>query len=546
MNKILIIDNYDSFVYNIVQYIGELDKEAKISVFRNDKIGIEKIKELSPTHIIISPGPKRPEDAGESLNIIKEFAGKIPILGVCLGHQAIGYAFGGRIIHAPRIMHGKTSYIRHYNDLLFENIQNPFLATRYHSLVIEKESFPDVLKITAISEDDNQIMAIEHKEYTVFGVQFHPESFLTESGKKMLKNFLEVREGKKDRLKLRQKIKSPTFKELLNKVVNRGDLSYGEASYVMELIMEGKLTNTQIGGFLTALRTKGETEDEFSAMAKVMQEKATKINKVFENTGDTCGTGGDGAGTFNISTTTSFVVSAGGVPVAKHGNRAISGKVGSADLLEAAGYIFKKDPSKIEEELRATKFTFLFAPFFHPSMKNVMPARRELGIRTVFNMLGPIINPALVKYQIIGVFDFSIAHKVARALQVLGTERALVLSGGFTDELTTCEKNMALLVTKKEVIPMEIEAKELGLSPGQREELRGKEDPKSALKHVKAILKGEAGKTEIQTIALNAGAMFWIAKDTPTLKDGIEKALDIILSKKAFMKFQEVMEYQYA
>ncbi len=546
MNKILIIDNYDSFVYNIVQYIGELDKEAKISVFRNDKIGIEKIKELSPTHIIISPGPKRPEDAGESLNIIKEFAGKIPILGVCLGHQAIGYAFGGRIIHAPRIMHGKTSYIRHYNDLLFENIQNPFLATRYHSLVIEKESFPDVLKIIAMSEDDNQIMGVEHREYTVFGIQFHPESFLTESGKKMLKNFLEVKGGKKDKLKSTHKTVPFTFKELLNKITDKKDLSYEEASYAMELIMEGKLTNTQIGAFLVALKTKGETEDEFSAMTKVMQEKAIKINKVFENTGDTCGTGGDGAGTFNISTTTSFVVSAGDVPIAKHGNRAISGKVGSADLLEAGGYIFKKDPSKIEEELRTTKFTFLFAPFFHPSMKNVMPARKELGIRTIFNMLGPIINPALVKYQIIGVFDFSIAFKVAKALQVLGVERALVLSGGFTDELTTCEKNKTLLVTKKKIISMEIEAKELGLSSGQREHLKGKEDPKSALEHVKTILKGEARKTEIETVSLNAGAMFWITGDVPTLKDGVEKAIDVILSKKAFIKFQEIMEYQNA
>lgn len=186
---ILMIDNYDSFVYNLVQYFGELGE--RIIVFRNDEITIEKIKRLKFDKIVISPGPKRPEDAGISCELIKEFGDKYPILGVCLGHQCIGYVFGGKITYAKKLMHGKTSLIYHNGKDIFKNVENPFIATRYHSLVVERESLPDCLEITAWT-DDHEIMGIRHKEYKIFGVQFHPESILTKEGKKILKNFLEI------------------------------------------------------------------------------------------------------------------------------------------------------------------------------------------------------------------------------------------------------------------------------------------------------------------------------------------------------------------
>ena len=186
---VLLIDNYDSFVYNLYQYIGELGE--KIVVYRNDKIKIEKIKKKSPKKIIISPGPGRPENAGISCEIIEKFAGQIPILGVCLGHQCIGYVFGCKIIGAKKLMHGKTSKIYHKGKNIYKNLKNPFQATRYHSLVIEKKSIPSVLEIDAWSEDE-EIMGIRHKNYKVYGVQFHPESILTEEGKKLIKNFLDI------------------------------------------------------------------------------------------------------------------------------------------------------------------------------------------------------------------------------------------------------------------------------------------------------------------------------------------------------------------
>jgi anthranilate synthase component II len=184
---ILMIDNYDSFTYNLVQYLGSLGKD--IRVHRNDKITVNKIKKLNPEKIVISPGPGRPEDAGVSCDVIAEFAGKIPVLGVCLGHQAIGYVYGGRIVGAARLMHGKTSMIYHNGKTIFKGIPNPFEATRYHSLLIERKSLPDCLEITAWTRE-KEIMGVKHKKYPVWGVQFHPESILTKSGMDILRNFL--------------------------------------------------------------------------------------------------------------------------------------------------------------------------------------------------------------------------------------------------------------------------------------------------------------------------------------------------------------------
>ena len=184
---LLMIDNYDSFTYNLVQYFGELGEEVR--VVRNDAIDIKGIAELAPARIVISPGPCTPNEAGISVPLIREFAGKLPILGVCLGHQAVGQAFGGRIVHAGRVMHGKTSDIRHASKGVFAGLPSPFRATRYHSLVIERASLPDCLEVTAESED-GEIMGVRHRQFAVEGVQFHPESILTEHGHVLLKNFL--------------------------------------------------------------------------------------------------------------------------------------------------------------------------------------------------------------------------------------------------------------------------------------------------------------------------------------------------------------------
>lgn len=191
---LLMIDNYDSFTYNLVQYLGEL--KADVKVFRNDEISVADIEQMNPDHLMISPGPCTPNEAGISIEAIKYFAGKVPILGVCLGHQSIGQAFGGNIIHAREIMHGKTSMMHHNNKGVFKGLESPFEATRYHSLVIEKETLPDCLEITAWTETEDgqmdEIMGVRHKTMAIEGVQFHPESILTQNGISIIKNFLEV------------------------------------------------------------------------------------------------------------------------------------------------------------------------------------------------------------------------------------------------------------------------------------------------------------------------------------------------------------------
>ena len=186
---ILMIDNYDSFTYNLVQYLGALG--AVVKVFRNDKIAINRIRQLKPKKIVISPGPGRPENAGVSCEVIEEFSGKIPILGVCLGHQCLGYVYGGKIVGAKRLMHGKTSFIYHNKKTIFRGIPNPFEATRYHSLIVERKTLPRVLEITAWTKD-GEIMGLKHKDFLLWGVQFHPESILTGVGKDILANFLNL------------------------------------------------------------------------------------------------------------------------------------------------------------------------------------------------------------------------------------------------------------------------------------------------------------------------------------------------------------------
>lgn len=187
---ILIIDNYDSFTYNLYQYIGSINENVK--VFRNDKITLEEIEAMQPSHIVVSPGPGFPKDAGISIDVIKTFGKSIPVLGVCLGHQAIGEAFGGKVVHAKELVHGKSSMIELKECPLFEGFDGKMRGARYHSLIVEKDSLPETLKVTAVT-DDGEIMGVEHKEYPVYGIQFHPESIITDQGMKIIENFLKIK-----------------------------------------------------------------------------------------------------------------------------------------------------------------------------------------------------------------------------------------------------------------------------------------------------------------------------------------------------------------
>ena len=297
---IAVIDNYDSFTWNLVQYICELG--AEVAVFRNDAITVKELALRNPAGLVISPGPGGPDEAGISLDAIKAFEDRIPILGVCLGHQCIGQAFGGRIVHAQALMHGKTSRIRHNGKGIFSMVENPMTATRYHSLAVERGTLPKELEVCAEAED-GEVMGVRHLEKPVFGVQFHPESILTQSGMRLLENFLSLIDPSQPVLREFGNIRGGDRRRVgAQEPVGRRDAGRDADDH------GGEASPAQIASFLSCLSMKGETITEIAAAAEVMRQKAIRIvPPAGKEVLDTCGTGGDRAGTFNISTTVAFV-----------------------------------------------------------------------------------------------------------------------------------------------------------------------------------------------------------------------------------------------
>src|SRR5688572_422030 len=417
---LVLIDNYDSFTYNLVQYFGELGADVK--VFRNDQVTLNQIAALNPTHLVISPGPGEPlKDDGISGDAIKHFTGKIPVLGVCLGHQALGAIYGGEVKRAPRLMHGKTSKVNHNGEGIFKNIPSPFEAMRYHSLVVY-DPIPDELEVTAFTPEE-EIMGLKHKEHDTYGVQFHPESILTEHGKQILKNFLDLNPAP-------VKGEQSMLKPFIAKAINRTDLADTEAEEAMNIIMTGQATPAQIGAYLVALRMKGETIPEITGSVRAMRANAVKVKlDTNESVYDIVGTGGDGAHTFNISTAAAFVLAGTGRKVAKHGNRAASSQCGSADVLSALGVNLELTAEQVAQAIEQVGIGFMFAPKFHPAMKHAIGPRKEIGQRTIFNILGPLTNPAGAHIQLTGVFSPALTEPLANVLNELGSKAALVIHG---------------------------------------------------------------------------------------------------------------------
>lgn len=317
------------------------------------------------------------------------------------------------------------------------------------------------------------------------------------------------------------------IREAIKKVVQRHGLSPEESEGAMQDILSGSATQAQIGAFLAALRAKGETTDEILGCARAMRASASAVRPRSANLVDTCGTGGDMAGTFNISTVAAFVVAGAGVPVAKHGNRSVSSSCGSADLLEALGVHLALAPAQVARCIDEVGIGFLFAPKLHPAMAHVVGARRELGMRTVFNVLGPLTNPASVPFQVMGVFDPALTEPLAQVLQALGTRRALVVHGhGGLDELSTTGSNR---VTELDggIRTTLVDARDLGLPLAGKADLAGG-DARSNAETARRILAGARGpKRDI--VVLNAAAALYVAGAAPRLVDGIslaERSLD--------------------
>ncbi|MDD6617612.1 MAG: anthranilate phosphoribosyltransferase [Clostridiales bacterium] len=331
------------------------------------------------------------------------------------------------------------------------------------------------------------------------------------------------------------------IKEAIYQLINGNDLTYEQAREVMEEMMTGTATQAQMGGFLTALRMQGETIDEITAFATVMREKGIKIEPKREVI-DIVGTGGDEVGTFNISTTSAFVVAAGGVPVAKHGNRSVSSKSGAADVLEKLGVNLNLTPEQNEKVLNACDVCFLFAQKYHSSMKYAASVRKELGVRTVFNILGPLSNPAAATMQLLGVYDKKLAKPMAQVLSNLGVTRGVAVCGeDGLDEITLTGETDVYEIRFGEITSYTITPEQFGLRRCALQELVGG-TPEENAQISKDILTGKEKGPKRDIVVMNAGMSLYLGKDGISLEEGIQMAQDILDSGKAYEKLQEFVK----
>ena len=507
---IALIDNYDSFTFNVYQYLKEITDE-EVQVFRNDKITLSELANLKPARIILSPGPGRPEDAGISLDAVQHFLGKVPILGICLGHQTIVQALGGKIVSARRIVHGKVEAMSHDGRGIFRNMPAPAKFTRYHSLAAEEASLPEGLEITARS-DDGEIMGIRHKSHILEGVQFHPESIGSEDGRTLLKNFLKYK-------------REPLNKQgLLNKLLAGQDLDEKEAEDFMDELTEGSLSEAFIAAILTALNAKGIKAHEVAGCARVLRRKKVAVS-VPGKTIDTCGTGGDGRGTFNISSFSALIAASMGIKVTKHGNRAVSSKSGSTDFYRSLGIPVDSGPDEAARMVSETGFCYLAAPLFHSAMRHAAPVRRELGIKTIMNLLGPLSNPADAECQLIGVYDEELCPVMARAARLLGIRRVITVhSRDGLDEISPAAPTRIFSIDQDGIETDTVfDPATVGISGYTTDDLNGGSGEENARMAV-AILKGAGNRACIEACCLNAGAAAFAYGSAPSIEEGYEMA----------------------
>ncbi|MDA3958495.1 bifunctional anthranilate synthase component II/anthranilate phosphoribosyltransferase [Oceanispirochaeta sp.] len=507
---IALIDNYDSFTFNVYQYLKEITDE-EIQVFRNDKITLSELSNMQPTRIILSPGPGRPDDAGISLDVVKHFVGKIPILGICLGHQTIVQALGGKIVSAVRIVHGKVEVMNHDGRGLFRNMPGEAKFTRYHSLAAEQKSLPECLEVSSRSSD-NEIMGVRHKSYVLEGVQFHPESIGSEDGKILLKNFLKYK-------------REPLNKSgLLKKLLANQDLDEKEAEDFMDELTEGNLSEAFITAILIALNAKGIKAHEVAGCARVLQRKKQSV-RIPGRTIDTCGTGGDGRGTFNISSFSALITAGMGIPVAKHGNRAVSSKSGSADFYRSLSIPVESSPDQAALMIKETGFSFLYAPLFHGAMRHAAPVRRELGIKTIMNLLGPLANPAEAECQLIGVYNSELCPVMARAARLLGVQRVMTVhSEDGLDEISSAAPTRIFFIDQDGIERDSIfDPASVGITGFTTDDLNGGSAEDNA-KMAVAILKGQGNQACIEACCLNAGAASFVYGQSESIAEGYRLA----------------------
>ncbi len=533
---ILLIDNYDSFVFNVEQYLRELTDE-EVRCVRNDKITLDEIRRLNPSKIVLSPGPKHPQDSGICLEILKSDI-TAPILGICLGHQAIGLVYGAKIKRLEKPYHGKTSLIKiSHKEPLFTGLPDEFEVMRYHSLYVDE--LPSNLQASAVSED-GVVMALSAKDRPIFGIQFHPESYFTQYGKKIIENFINYEaEPAADVAKEPKEPKIRPLKPFLIKLQENERLDDRDFEQICEIIASKEYEITQLAALLVLISEKSLYPQSLASLAK----NILKYSQTYRDPSpmiDLCGTGGDGFKTINISTTVAFILASLGVKVAKHGNKAVSSKSGSSDVLEILGIHSSNSLLRQRELLNDKNLAFFHAPFFHPLVGEVREVRQRLGIRTVFNVLGPLLNPNLaLKNQLVGVYHKPVLRLYAETLQLLGRERALVVRGeDGLDEISLCDETRVVELRGGQISEYSITPEQFGFKRAFHSEIEGG-TPEQNAEILKQILKGELDGPKFDVVVLNAMFALYTAGVADSPAQAKEVILDAIKSGKVYKFFAD-------
>ncbi|MDR0549725.1 MAG: anthranilate phosphoribosyltransferase [Deltaproteobacteria bacterium] len=529
---LLLVDNYDSFTYNLVQVFQSLGHDPL--VVRNDSPSLWDLVEREDLDkVCVSPGPGRPESAGLCLEILEKLAQKPKppsVLGVCLGHQLLGQFAGAEVFVAERIMHGRVSTITHNGEGLFASLPQNMAVGRYHSLLVGEppKGGRHSFTVTARTKDQ-EIMGLAYDDLPWVGVQFHPESVLTPQGRDLLGNFL----GTKVKAEVSAAETPKPLSEIYEALGSKRDLNAEEAEQVFERLMDGQLSMAQAGALLLGLRTKGETPLEVAAAATSVLKRAKVVPAMGGPTLDVVGTGGDNRFSFNCSTATALVCASLGYRVLKHGNRSVSSRSGSADVLERLGFNIEPKITDLPEIMAKTGFVFLFAPHYHPAFKHIMPVRRELGVRTLFNILGPLVNPAKPTHRLIGVYLPGLLDLMAGALARLDGEVAAVVHGaGGYDELTTIGPAEVRLVRGRAIESLTLDPKDYDLVPAEPEDLTIK-DPTDGARILRLLLAGQGTPAMRDTLIFNVGLALYIL-DGGSFDAAMDKARAAVASGQAY------------
>ena len=546
---ILLIDNYDSFVFNVEQYLRELTNE-EVKTVRNDAITLEEIKILNPSRIVLSPGPKHPKDSSICLEILKNIE-NTPILGICLGHQAFGLVFGGKIEKLEIPLHGKTSEITvtGKNSILFKDMPEKFNVMRYHSLYVSEENLPEELTVTAKS-DDGIIMALEHKTKDIYGIQFHPESFFTEYGKNIIKNFISntkketLQSNDKNTVEAERKKADEVFKKYLKKLQDNLPLADNDFKEICEVINSKNYDIVQLGALLVIISEKSLYPESLTAFVKNILEYSVTFSDDTPMI-DLCGTGGDGLKTINISTTVAFIVAAMGVKVAKHGNKSVTSKSGSSDVIDKLGLTMEKSLITQLNKLENTNLAFFHAPFFHKLVGEVREVRQRLGIRTVFNVLGPLLHPnRKLKYQLVGLYHEPVHRLYAETLQLLGREHALVVRGNDgLDEISICDETKIVEVKGDKILEYTVSPETFGFKRAFHADIEGG-TPEENAEILVRTLKGEENSPKSDIVILNAMFALYAADFVKHPAEAKPLILEAINSGKVYDFYKNYIEKQ--